>query len=139
MIIQHIKSRIDGKDLHMIIRGSCELEESERVNVVPDNEFIQLSVLNLPEGRTFKPHKHVLKQHNLQAIAQESWVVLKGSVKVILYDIDDSILCEEVLRQHDVSITLRGGHNYLILEEDTKVLEYKTGPYQGQALDKVFI
>jgi hypothetical protein len=27
----------------------------------------------------------------------------------------------------------------LILENDTLVYEYKTGPYEGQALDKTFI
>jgi hypothetical protein len=36
-------------------------------------------------------------------------------------------------------MTFRGGHNYLILEEDTIVYEYKTGPYMGQQLDKVFL
>jgi hypothetical protein len=36
-------------------------------------------------------------------------------------------------------MTFRGGHNYYILEEDTIVYEYKTGPYLGQDLDKEFI
>jgi hypothetical protein len=36
-------------------------------------------------------------------------------------------------------MTFRGGHNYLILEDDTIVYEYKTGPYLGQELDKVFL
>ena len=32
-----------------------------------------------------------------------------------------------------------GGHNYEILEDDTHVLEYKTGPYFGIEFDKKFI
>ena len=36
-------------------------------------------------------------------------------------------------------MTFQGGHNYEILEENTRVLEYKTGPYYGQKLDKVFV
>ena len=32
-----------------------------------------------------------------------------------------------------------GGHTYEILESDTLVYEYKTGPYEGQKLDKEFI
>jgi hypothetical protein len=34
-------------------------------------------------------------------------------------------------------MTFQGGHNYLALEEDTVVYEYKTGPYYGHAMDKV--
>jgi len=44
-----------------------------------------------------------------------------------------------VLYVGDASFTLGGGHNYLILEEGTIVYEYKTGPYEGQLMDKVFI
>ena len=29
--------------------------------------------------------------------------------------------------------------NYIILEDDTIVYEYKTGPYEGQEMDKVFL
>jgi hypothetical protein len=65
--------------------------------------------------------------------------VLRGRVKAIFYDLDDEVLCTEELNSGDVSITLYGGHNYEILEDDTLVLEYKTGPYYGQKLDKVFL
>ena len=36
-------------------------------------------------------------------------------------------------------IHVDGGHTYEILEEDTIVYEYKTGPYEGQSLDKTFL
>ena len=110
-----------------------------RTDVVDDNEFLQLAILKLPQGKTFVPHKHIFKDVPSQAIAQESWVVLKGSVLAVFYDLNDKVLAKHVLQSGDVSITLNGGHNYEILEEDTLVLEYKTGPYYGQKLDKVFI
>ena len=72
-------------------------------------------------------------------MAQESWVVIKGSVKAILYDLDDTIIAEELLEPGDISITLRGGHNYYCMTDDTLVYEYKTGPYYGQEKDKQFI
>ena len=94
----------------------------------------------MEKGKTFRPHKHIAKErHYFEQIAQESWVVIKGSVKCIFYDIDDSIIAEEILNQGDASFTLYGGHNYEILEDDTIVYEYKTGPYEGQKLDKTFI
>jgi len=58
---------------------------------------------------------------------------------VFLYDVDQTLLAEETLRQGDCTISFRGGHNYLCLEDDTVVYEYKTGPYYGQELDKEFI
>jgi cupin fold WbuC family metalloprotein len=94
----------------------------------------------MEKGKTFPPHRHIKKEryYNKQ-IAQESWVVIKGSVKCILYDIDDTIIATPILYPGDASFTLEGGHTYEILEEDTIVYEYKTGPYEGQELDKRFI
>ena len=79
------------------------------------------------------------QRHYTEQIAQESWVVVKGSVKCTFYDIDDTIIATPILYSGDASFTLLGGHTYEILENDTIVYEYKTGPYEGQKLDKVFI
>jgi cupin fold WbuC family metalloprotein len=93
----------------------------------------------MENGKTFKPHKHIWKERTRNVIAQESWVIIRGSVEVIFYDLDDTVLEKFVLNEGDASFTLEGGHNYKILEEDTLVYEYKTGPYEGQSLDKVFL
>ena len=94
--------------------------------------------MKMSEGRTFRPHKHIGMDRKT-TITQESWIIIKGSVKVILYDLDDTIISEGILNIGDISITFRGGHNYKILENDTLVYEYKTCPYMGQKLDKTFI
>ena len=137
-MIKHIYSKIEPEKLLHIVCHPAQIEES-RVDVVDDQNFLQLAILNYDKGKTFKPHKHIYKAVSKQAIAQESWVVARGKVKAIFYDEDDTIIQEEILNQGDLSITLFGGHNYEILEEGTLVLEYKTGPYYGQTLDKVFI
>jgi hypothetical protein len=72
-------------------------------------------------------------------IAQESWVVISGSVEVSFYDTDGSLLEKQVINSGDCSMTFEGGHTYTILEDDTVVYEYKTGPYYGIEHDKVFI
>ena len=92
----------------------------------------------MEKGKTFRPHKHI-KQVRTTDIAQESWVVIQGAVKAILYDLNDEIIEEVILRAGDCSITFKGGHNYEAIEEDTIVYEYKTGPYQGREKDKSFI
>jgi len=122
--------------LHIVNRFE---EIQDRTVICPDKEFIQLATLKMEKGKTFRPHKHVYKDGEEKVIAQESWVVIKGRVKVYMYDLDDSIIATPILNPGDCSITFKGGHTYEILEEDTIVYEYKTGPYKGQKLDKVFI
>lgn len=126
-----------GKLLHIIVRKD-DINPG-RADIVSEENFIQCSMLNMNEGKTFKPHKHIWKERTHNVIAQESWVIIKGSVKCIFYDLDDSLIAEPILYAGDASFTLEGGHNYLILEDDTLVYEYKTGPYEGQQLDKTFI
>jgi hypothetical protein len=125
------------KLLHIIYRKEDMIEG--RADIVSEENFIQCSSLNLKEGKTFKPHRHIWKERTRNVIAQESWVVIQGKVKCIFYDLDDEILCEPILNVGDASFTLEGGHNYLILEDNTLVYEYKTGPYEGQIFDKIFI
>jgi cupin fold WbuC family metalloprotein len=128
----------DGKSLHIIHR--FEDAEIKRLDIVPSDNFIQCSFLKLENSKTFKPHKHIKKERTYkEQIAQESWIVIKGSVRCIFYDLNDEILDTPVLNAGDASFTLAGGHNYEILEEGTIVYEYKTGPYEGQKFDKEFL
>lgn len=137
-IMEKIYSKVkEGKLLHIINRLN---EIDGRTEVVPENNFIQCATLKMENGKTFPPHKHIVKdRHYTEQIAQESWVVIKGSVRCIFYDLDDTIIAQPILYPGDASFTLYGGHTYEILEDDTIVYEYKTGPYEGQTLDKVFI
>jgi hypothetical protein len=136
--MEYIYSKVEFKLLLHIIMRTEDMTPG-RNELVPEENFIQCAALTMPMGRTFKPHKHIWKQRDRQVIAQESWVVLKGKVKCIFYDLDDSIIAEVILNEGDASFTLQGGHNYEILEDNTKVLEFKTGPYEGQHNDKKFI
>lgn len=130
-----------NKDPDLLLHIINRLEDIDsRTNIIPDNNFIQCSTLKMENGKTFPPHKHIKKERFYrEQIAQESWVIIKGRVKCKLYDIDDTLIAEPILEAGDASFTLYGGHTYEILEDDTIVYEYKTGPYEGQKLDKEFI
>ena len=136
--MEKIYSKVDGRLLHIINRI---YEFQGRKEVIPEDNFLQCATLRMEKGKTFPPHKHITKdRHYPEQIAQESWVVIKGSVKCTFYDLDDTIISNDtILKAGDASFTLYGGHTYEILEEDTLVYEYKTGPYEGQELDKTFI
>ena len=135
--MKKIYSKVEPTTLLHIINRLDEIDG--RTDIAPESEFLQLATLKMEKGKTFRPHKHIWKPTEEKCIAQESWVVIKGSVKVIMYDLDDKIISTPILYPGDCSMTFQGGHNYEILEEDTVVYEYKTGPYKGVENDKEFI
>tara|TARA_S200000501_G_scaffold220397_1_gene206802 strand:+ start:116 stop:541 length:426 start_codon:yes stop_codon:yes gene_type:complete len=136
--MKKIYSKVEKDKLLHIINRYDEIEG--RSDVAPEDQFIQLATLRMEKGKTFRPHKHIWKPSSSpEVIAQESWVIIKGSVRIFMYDINDSLIGEEIIKKGDCSMTFEGGHTYEILEDDTVVYEYKTGPYTGQANDKVFI
>jgi len=125
---------VKNKILHILYKKS---DFSNRQDLIVPDEFIQVASLKLSKNQTFKAHKHLWKISNKnKIIAQESWVVIKGKIKVDYYDLDNQPLGSHILNEGDCTITLYGGHNYKSLTEDTMVYEFKTGPYEGQINDK---
>lgn len=137
----NIYSSIEPETLLHVVKRLKDVEEQVdfRADMIDPDNFIQCSSLNMVKGHTFKPHEHIYRRGPHITIAQESWVVIRGSVRCVFYDIDKTVLEEVILYPGDVSFTLMGGHTYVILEDKTIVYEYKTGPYGGQKTDKIFI
>lgn len=125
------------KLLHTVFKKN---DFKKRQDFVDPSEFLQIASLALTKDQTFKPHRHIYKvSNNSKFIAQESWVVIEGEIKVDYYDIDDQFLCSHILENGDCTVTLYGGHNYTSLTEGSLVYEFKTGPYEGQSKDKLLI
>lgn len=122
--------------LHAIFRK--EDFKDGRQDLIDSDEFLQCAALQLKAGTTFRPHKHNGRWREWLVIAQESWHLLSGKVQCHFYDMDNSIISEPILNSGDSSFTFSCGHNYTILEDAT-ILEYKTGKYEGQQIDKTFI
>ena len=123
--------------LHQLFKPS-EKKGFSRINISPENESIQVSHLKLKNNQTFKAHKHIVFKREMP-MAQESWVVIRGKVKIYYYDLNDELLASRIMQNGDCTITYRGGHNYESLDENTIVYEFKTGPYYGIEKDKVFL
>ena len=136
--MEKIYSKINPNKLLHVVNRLSDIEG--RNDIIPEDNFIQCAALKMAKNKTFPPHRHIIKdRHYSKQIAQESWIVIKGKVECIFYDLDDTIIATPILEPGDASFTLDGGHTYKILEENTIVYEYKTGPYEGQKLDKIFI
>jgi len=125
-------------DVLLAIINRLNTVTDQRKDLTPAEEFLQVSCFKMHEGKTFRAHKH-LEQKKITTITQESFVVIKGKIKTIIYDLDDTIIAEPVINAGDCVVTLYGGHNYLGLEDETIIYEHKTGPYYGVEKDKKFI
>jgi len=100
----------------------------------PD-DFIQVGTWVYPEGKTICSHFHNPVSKSISH-TQEVLFVKSGSLKTVLFDFSNKPFEEIVLSEGDIIILLDGGHSFTILEDNTQVLEIKTGPYSGSAEDK---
>lgn len=128
-IFSNLKSRAL---LHIISRRNDITEK--RQDLSPEEEFLQVACISMEKGKTIKPHKHI-QFYRETDITQESWLILKGSIEIVLYDLDNKIIKKSILKEGDCLITFRGGHNFVVLEDDTIIYEFKTGPYTGKGAD----
>ena len=100
-----------------------------------DDSGLQAGTWWYDEGKTLDRHHHnILERHT--NLTQECVIVLKGRMHVDVYTEDKKFLCDFELISGEFAIFLGGGHAYKILENDTKILETKNGPFMGVKLDK---
>ena len=134
---EKIYSKVDPEKLILSLMR-CSNISKYRTDLCPDEEFLQMSGRKLEKGLKVKAHKH-LPIDRKTSITQEAWVVLSGSIKGVFYDLDDSVLYKTEIKKGDTAVLFRGGHSLEVLEEDSIIYEFKTGPYYGADADKEFI
>jgi len=139
--VHEIRDLASGKLLHLVIRPNLGVmsQVPHRTDLVESENFLQVASMHIPSGTMYRPHLH-LERHRefLNLKAQESWVVLKGEVRANFFDEAGVFVESATLGPGSASFTLHGGHSYEGLS-DAVVLEYKSGPYEGQELDKRFL
>ena len=125
------------KDKNKLIFSLLRFEEicNKRIDLSPDQEFLQVCGRVMSNGIIVPPHRHI-ENHRETHLTQEAWVLLRGKVRASFYDINDSFLCEREVGAGDVVTMYRGGHSLEVLEDDTIFYEIKNGPYFGVSKDK---
>jgi hypothetical protein len=103
-----------------------------------NEDFIQAGTWWYQKGKDLRAHEHVLNERAV-AKTQEVIVVLSGKVRVDLYDERKKVYHQEELVAGDMGIILKGGHGYYIMEDNTKVIEVKNGPFISVEKDKAFM
>lgn len=137
-----IKSKVSPDlVLHEVYRLSeLAAQDDTRVDLGTVDDFLQVAPIRVKNLRSFAAHSHLPRARSFSNFrAVESWVVIRGAVKVDYYDLDDTLLQSHTLLQGDLTATYLGGHGFEVLSEDSLFYEFKTGPYEGQAIDKRFI
>ena len=100
-----------------------------------DCDFVQVGTWNYNKGKRLADHVHLMLDREVNR-TQEVIYVMQGRVKAFIYSEDEELLEEIVLEEGDILILCNGGHGYEILEDGTRVLEVKNGPFLGVEKDK---
>lgn len=106
--------------------------------LTPDETFIQAGTWYYNAGKDLRAHWHI-ENERLAVLTQETVYMVSGSMRVDLYGDDKEVFHQEVLKEGDTMVIIEGGHGYHILEDGTKVLEVKNGPFVSVEKDKAFI
>ena len=97
---------------------------------------VQVGAWNYDKGRILDSHIHKTYDR-VTSKTEEVTFVVKGKMKVTLFDNDLNYFSEFILNEGDLSIVSYGGHGYEILEDNTMILEAKNGPFISVEKDKI--
>jgi hypothetical protein len=123
----------NGLLLAMIVRPG---DWGEGLNCISsDEDFLQVVFWGYPKGKQLPAHVH-LDSPRQSLKTQEVVFVRQGRLRADIFGADKKLFTSVELCQGDVAVFLNGGHGYEILEDDTKVLEVKNGPYPGPEKDR---
>ena len=125
---------IDGDStLAIVIRGE---DWEEGLNFVSsDEDYQQVGIWGYNKGKKLAPHIHLVAPRKVLR-TQEVVFVKDGRIRADIYTENEDFLKSVELGRGDTIILLNGGHGYEILEDNTKVLEVKNGPYVGAEKDR---
>lgn len=103
--------------------------------LTPNNLFVQVGSWWYQAGKKLASHIHNDFERKAMR-TQEMTYVKKGSMKCLLYDEQKNPIGDFILKEGDLAIFAYGGHGYEILENDTKIIEAKNGPFVDVDTDK---
>ena len=95
-----------------------------------DKDALQIARWNHPKGYECKPQIHNVRPKTIYMV-EEAIFVLHGELEVTFYGPDGEPIAKRRLCEGDICHTLNCGHGYRVLTDDTRVFEFKNGPFPG--------
>lgn len=114
-------------------------------NLKLGNNFITNPELNMQVGvlkenkKVLRTHIHKVRNRNVHSISNEFCYVVRGSIKVKLYDYSKEFIDEVVMPSGTFCVLYNGGHGFEILEDNSLIIEVKAGAFTTVEDDKIFI
>jgi hypothetical protein len=99
-------------------------------------DFLQIGSWNYPSKKILQRHFHRLVNRSVNR-THEIIIVLEGSLKAQIYTLEKEFVKEVIINSFEVGIMLNCAHGYEIIEDGTKVIEIKNGPYMGPEMDRM--
>ena len=106
--------------------------------LTPNETFIQAGTWWYSAGKDLRAHRHVTNPRTTER-TEETIIIQSGRLRVDLYDLNGNIFHAEDLVAGDIGVILNVGHGYKVLEDNTRVVEVKNGPFTSVEADKEFI
>jgi hypothetical protein len=123
----------DGKILARLIKPK---DQTKGLNFFSRNdEAIQLGSWDYGKGHKLLNHMHKEVPRTVNR-THEILLVQSGKIRAAIYSLGRQFISFIELEAGDILILLDCGHGYDILEDDTKVIEIKNGPYLGAEVDR---
>ena len=131
MNVKEVKK--DGEVLARLVRSS---NWNEGLGFYSnDNEVIQVGTWHYNKGKELMKHMHNEVERTILRTNEVLYVV-SGKVKAFIYDLRENFVEELEVNSGGTLILLDCGHGYEIMDDNTRVVEIKNGPYLGAENDR---
>ena len=133
-----IKSKINSSLILASYFNSSEVTY-ERVSLTNDDDLLQVGAIRFSQDFRIQAHKHLPIERKSIQVTQELWILIKGTMTVEIYDLDNSLVKILQINAGDMVLYKNGGHSLVTKNKDCILYEIKNGPYFGSNKDKQYI
>ncbi|HJP13360.1 MAG: hypothetical protein QF701_05140 [Nitrospinota bacterium] len=118
---EHIRTAYAGQDI--------DEERNTKAHMTDDEIPLQVIVLNRPKGAVTKAHYHLVEERpSVNTTRHQILLCQRGKVRVGVFTKEGDYLGDAILNPGDL-ILMYEGHEVEFLEDDTKLIEIKEGPF----------
>ncbi len=118
---EHIRTAYAGQDI--------DEERNTKAHMTDDEIPLQVIVLNRHKGAITKAHYHLVEERpSVNTTRHQILLCQRGKVRVGVFTKEGDYLGDAILNPGDL-ILMYEGHEVEFLEDDTKLIEIKEGPF----------